>query len=141
MGRRRSYNRGQWEVQRERCRLPPADPPPAFNAVPLSAVLPHVMGKWGLADRFWEQALAQDWENLVGVDIARVARPGRIDHKILTVFVRHSIWLSELSRFGRKQMLENLRTRFGIERIQDIRFVLDPEADAHPPAPATGQSR
>ena len=80
-----------------------------------------------LEDRLWEQTLLSEWEELVGTQVAMHARPGRLDRKVLYVFVSHPTWLSELSRFSQKQMLENLQKRFGADKIRSLRLQLDPE--------------
>ena len=86
------------------------------------------MKQLGLENRLWEEALLSEWPALVGEQVARQTRPGRLDHKVLYVFVSHSTWLNELSRYGQKQMLANLQARFGADRIKSIRLQLDPDA-------------
>lgn len=122
----------RWEVQRERLRLSNTHPPagPLESARPLSALVPGVLEKMGLDARFWEQQLLQDWETVVGAPVARHTRPGRLMGKTLLVYVSHSTWLAELSRFGKPAMLKNLQARFGPDRIADVRLQLEP--DEHP---------
>ena len=81
----------------------------------------------GLEDRLWEHTLETDWEDIVGANVAKHARPGRIQRGVLYVFVRHSMWLAELSRFGQKEMLARIQERFGSNRIKSIRLQLDPD--------------
>ncbi len=90
-------------------------------------VLPQVMKKLGLEQRFWEQSLINEWEHLVGPQVAKYSRPGRLDRKVLHIFVTHPAWLSELSRYGQKQLLANLQARFGADRIKSVRLQLDPD--------------
>ena len=40
----------------------------------------------------------------------------------------HPAWLSDLSRYGQKQVLANLQKRFGADKIKSIHLQLDPEA-------------
>lgn len=119
---------GRWEQERERHRLAGETPPSANSQAALGDVVPQVMKQFGLADRFWEQALVAEWPSLVGPQVARHARPGRLDRKVLCIFVTHPTWLSELSRYGQKQILENLQKRFGADRIRGLRLQLDPDA-------------
>jgi predicted nucleic acid-binding Zn ribbon protein len=86
-----------------------------------------VLDYLGLDDRMWEKEIINRWQELVGPQIARHARPGRISHAVLTVFVTHSIWLDELTRYGKAEMLQKLQQCFGKEQIRDIRFALDPD--------------
>jgi predicted nucleic acid-binding Zn ribbon protein len=118
---------GRWEQERERHRLIRNAPPPPDAPSSLSDVVPQVMKELGLADRFWEHALVEEWGSLVGPQVALHARPGRLDRKVLSIFVSHPTWLSELSRYGQKQILENLQKRFGSDKIKSIRLQLDPE--------------
>ncbi|MFH0953780.1 MAG: DUF721 domain-containing protein [Verrucomicrobiota bacterium] len=126
--RRKSFNRGRWEVERERHALTRREPVPPPAAEALADVIPQVMKDLGLENRFWERTLVAEWEKLVGPQVAQHARPGRLDRKILYVFVVHPAWLSELSRYGQKQMLENLQKRFGADKIKALRLQLDPDA-------------
>jgi len=48
--------------------------------------------------------------------------PVAIRGKTLIVHVDSSVWLSELSRFFRDKMLEQVRSELGEKRIRDIRF-------------------
>lgn len=91
-------------------------------------VVPQVLKQLGLENRLWEQALENEWAQLVGPQVAAHARPGRLERKTLYIFVSHSTWLSELSRFSQPRILANLQKRFGADRIKALRFQLDPGA-------------
>jgi predicted nucleic acid-binding Zn ribbon protein len=84
------------------------------------------MESLGLAGEAMQQALIAEWPSLVGPQVAQHARPGRLDRKVLHLFIDSSPWLSELSRYGQKQILENLQRRFGAAAISGIRLQLDP---------------
>lgn len=81
----------------------------------------------GLEEKVWQQALLNEWSQLVGEQVARRARPGKIQNKILTIFVTSSVWLNELTRYSKPQMLKNLQARFGTDLIRDIRLQPDPD--------------
>ncbi len=125
----RRFNRGAWEVQRERCRIESERPPPPNYGRDLTAaaLVPGILKKMGLAERLWEEQLRNEWEQLVGPQVARQARPGRIDRLTLYIYVRHPGWLSELSRYSQKQILENMQKRFGRDKIRNVRIQLDPD--------------
>jgi predicted nucleic acid-binding Zn ribbon protein len=126
--RKRTYTKGQWAVEKERLRLPKnAKPRPEPQVSNIADVIPGVMKSAGLESRFWETSLIEEWHILAGPQLVRHTRPGRYDRKILTVFVGNSVWLSELSRFGKHELLKNLQKRFGKEKIKDIRLQLDPD--------------
>ena len=125
--RRRQYRKGRWEVQRERCRLAdPAPPSPSCDASPLGTFIPQLMKRLGLAEQHWVGRLEEAWPGLVGDAVAGHTRPGRLEHGVLVVFVDSSVWLSELSRYGRGEMLASVRRRFGSRKISNIRLQLDP---------------
>ncbi|MBN1268539.1 MAG: DUF721 domain-containing protein [Kiritimatiellae bacterium] len=90
-------------------------------------VIPGVMKQLGLDKHLWEQAILSEWPALVGPQVAAHTRPGRIERGTLFVFVSHSTWLNELSRYGKTEMLANLQKRFGAEKIKSVRLQLDPD--------------
>ena len=127
-GRGRAYSRGKWQVERERCQI--GDRVPSVgDAEPVSIAdtMAGVMKRLGLENTHWLTVLENEWQTLVGETVARHARPGRMERKKLTVFVDSSVWLNELLRYGRKQMLANLQKRFGSDRIVSVNLVSDPD--------------
>ncbi len=128
MRRRNPINRGRWALERERHGLDRENPLPPEHSTTVGAVVPLIMKQMGLQERFWEQALIGEWEGMVGPQVAKNARPGRLDRKILHVFVSHPAWLSELSRYGQKQILAKLQARFGADKIKGLRLQLDPDS-------------
>ena len=126
---REQTNRGRIQVYRERCNLG-ADENPLPRKDQTSSVqdvLPGIVKKLGLADKLWETQLISAWPQIVGEQLARHTRPGRFQQKTLIVFVKNSVWLGELSRTGKKPLLEKLQTHFSADRIQDLRFSIDPD--------------
>lgn len=135
------FDRGKWELLRERFRLSAdARPPAPDRSTPLADMVPGVMKSFGLDDRFWEQALINEWTALVGAGVAKHSRPGRVHRQTLIVFVKNSAWLSELVRYGQKQILENVQKRFGAAKIKSVRIELDPDASG-PTSPSAPRCR
>jgi predicted nucleic acid-binding Zn ribbon protein len=120
-------NQGAWELQRERHRIFRTQPLPPESLATVAEVVPRIMRQLGLENRLWEQALIQEWESLVGPQVAKHTRAGRLERKVLHIFVDHPVWLSDLSRYGQKQIIENLQKRFGADKIKAIRLQLDPD--------------
>jgi predicted nucleic acid-binding Zn ribbon protein len=87
----------------------------------------HVMQRLGTADAHRLNVLAAEWAAVVGADVARHTRPGRLRGKELTVFVDSSAWLHELSRYGRGPMLAKLRARYGEACLSALRLEPDPD--------------
>jgi len=120
-------SRGRWAVERERGQIPDWRPPASGETASIDKVLPGVLKKMGLSDRVWEQDLLRDWPGIVGEAVARHARPGRVQGRVLCVYVSNSAWLNELRRYSEKRILENIRARYG-NRIHSLRIQLDPDA-------------
>ncbi len=129
-----NYTPGRWQLERERFHLDAYKPQPIpERASKFSDLIPGFMKEVGLEDKLWQQTLLNEWPQLVGEQVARRARPGKIQNRILTIFVTSSVWMSELNRNGKPQMLKNLQTRFGSDLIRDIR--LQPDPDMEKPGP------
>jgi predicted nucleic acid-binding Zn ribbon protein len=127
-GSSKRMTRGQWAVHRERAQIDERRQPPRPSGDDtLEETLPKLMKKLGLDSKHWVETLSEEWSSIVGEAVSKHTRPGRIDGARLTVFVDSSAWLSELKRFGKKEMQQNLQKRFGIKRIREIRLQLDPD--------------
>ena len=87
-------------------------------------VVPSAMARIGLAQRFRESALQDQWREVMGDFVAAHTRPAGLHRNVLTVEVDHSAWLHEMTLFHKKAMLQNLRKRFPDLGIKDIRFRL-----------------
>lgn len=97
------------------------------DAEPIDGIVGKVMKRLGLENQHWLAVLEGEWEAIVGASVAAHARPGRVERGRLTVFVDNSVWLSELSRYGRDKILENLQAKFGKGKIQSIGLQIDPD--------------
>jgi predicted nucleic acid-binding Zn ribbon protein len=125
----RGFRRGQWRLQRERFRIEnPVPPAEARDAVGIANVLPGVMKRLGLEEQHAIGEALQDWESIVGKAVARHTRPGSIRHGRMVVYVDSPVWLSELSRNGKGEMLANLQRHLGSERVNSVAFQADPDA-------------
>ena len=118
---------GKWQIERERCRISDWKPPHAFReAEPVDGALMRVMGGLGIREESFGTDVAERWTEVVTGPIAQHTRPGGLDGTRLVVFVDSSVWLSELSRFGKKKLLEKIQKVWGADRIQDITLRMDP---------------
>ena len=114
-------------MERERYHISDSRPPPPDRSSHISERMPDLIKKLGLQNQLWETALTSDWESLVGPQVAKQTRPGRLQYKILHIFVSNSMWLSELSRYHQKTILENIQARFGKDKIDRIKLQIDPD--------------
>ena len=103
--RRRRYNLGRWRLERERHRLPDEAPVERDADFPLADVVAAWTRKLSASEYVWLNELETAWTEVVGAAVASHARPGRYGAGVLTVFVDHSVWLSELERYGRTDIL------------------------------------
>lgn len=129
-GRRRKPHLGRWQVERERFQLPEECAPTRAETDAVATIgdlAAELLKGSGLEAKFWERTLIEEWHDLVGDAIARRARPGQMQRKILTVYVSNAAWLNELARYGKAELLQKLQTRFGPDRIADLRFAPDPD--------------
>lgn len=132
-GRRPSYHRGKWQLQRERLQLPEGTPPtpdrdPRRLAEGIEVLVRSLLPR---ADQDL-RALANEWATIVGADLARHTRPASLERGCLTVYVDSSPWLSELQRFAQTRILEAVRARFGDNAAKVLRLRLDPDAGRAP---------
>ena len=124
----RTVSRGRWQLERERCQIEDTEPPVPFHEpTPVAAVISDLIRSLEPERNRWADTLEEDWATMVGPPFAAHTRPGRMEGGRLVVFVDHSAWLSELSRYGRGKILSALQGRFGAERITSVSFALDPE--------------
>ena len=132
--RRRRYNRGRWHLERERHQLPSNISPSDTKEAEVRDVVSGVLQRLGMDDHLWLRDLEPAWPALVGPAVAAHTRPGRYQNGLLTIFVANSAWLSELMRFGQKEMLSRIQARFGAKNIRSIRLQADPDG---PPSAST----
>lgn len=125
--KRKRRGGGRWQVQRERCAIPDEAPPPASReAEPVEASLMRVVGALGIKEESLGDELVERWGQLVSGPVAQHTRPGRLEGARLVVYVDSSVWLAELARFGKRQLLRRIQEVWGVDRIQDLVLRPDP---------------
>lgn len=70
--------------------------------------------------------IEQKWRDIAG-RFAGHSRPAKVEKGILTVYVDSSAWLSEMSRFGKRDMLLSLDKSIGKDIVTGLSLVLDPD--------------
>lgn len=122
------FSPGRWTLERERFHLPGGQPQPIpDHTVKMSDLVSGLLKELGLEEKNWHQTLMNEWPDLVGPQVAQRARPGRLQNRVLTIFVTSPVWLNELSRYSKPQMLKNIQARFGADLIREIRLQPDPD--------------
>lgn len=130
MKRRRSttFTRGRWMIECERCGIMRGTPPPATEiCANMESGVTEVLKGLGLAELQWTNELVETWEEVVGPQVARHTRPGRMYGSELVVYVDSSVWLHELQRYGLKGMCAKVQAHCTQQNIKGIRLQLDPD--------------
>lgn len=96
-------------------------------ALPARAVgdwLPAVMQKLGLPERRAAAEVLKAWNSLVDPALTAHAQPVGLRKGTLFVAVDSSVWLSEIVRYRRKEILDRLQNCFGRQLVARISFRL-----------------
>lgn len=84
-------------------------------------ILKRVTRKLGIDKKLSEQTVFLVWDETVGKQIARHARPAHIRRGRLTVFVENSGYIQEYS-FLKKDLQQKLNEKLGKNAVRDIIF-------------------
>jgi predicted nucleic acid-binding Zn ribbon protein len=85
-------------------------------------VLPQVAKDLRLDQRRAEAEMVKVWNSMMDPDVVAHAQPAGLHKGTLFVNVDSSVWLSEIVRYRRKEILNRLRYSFGPELIRRISF-------------------
>ena len=96
-----------------------ANPPKAMDSV-----LPAVLKTLRLDQRRVEAEIVRVWNNILDPNLAAHAKPDRLRNGTLFVLVDSNVWLDEICRYRRKEIIDRLRHSFGHEMILKISFRL-----------------
>jgi predicted nucleic acid-binding Zn ribbon protein len=102
--------------------LAPLEKIQAHRAQPVSALLPQVLSELRIDRRRSEAEVVKVWNNLLDPNIVAHAQPTGLRKGTLFVTVDSSVWLSEIVRYRRKEILDRLHHSFGREFIARISF-------------------
>jgi predicted nucleic acid-binding Zn ribbon protein len=90
---------------------------------PLAPVVEQVLHQAGLGRVMLLGRLQQQWEAMVGPQIAAVTHPEGLRGRVLFVTVSDAIWLQQLT-FYQAQLLQNIRQGLGEASIARLHFTL-----------------
>jgi predicted nucleic acid-binding Zn ribbon protein len=90
----------------------------------VSAVLPRVLSEMRIDRRRAEAEVVKVWNDLLDSTIVAHAQPTGLHKGTLFVAVDSSVWLSEIVRYRRKEILDRLQHSFGRDMIRKISFRL-----------------
>ena len=92
------------------------------SAKPVGEVMPQILSKIRMEKRQGETEILRVWQHLIDPTITAHAQPTGINKGTLFVTVDSSVWLDEIVRYRRKEILNRLQLSFGRELIQRISF-------------------
>ena len=102
--------------------LAPLERAQAVRAQPAGAVVPRVLQGLNLDRRRAEAEVTKVWNNLLDPSIVAHAQPTGLRQGTLFVTVDSNVWLSEIVRYRRKEILDRLQHSFGRDFITRISF-------------------
>jgi len=100
----------------------PLEKAKALRTRPVSAVLPAVLKELRMDRRRAEAEVVKVWNNLIDGSIVAHAQPTGLHNGTLFVTVDSSVWLSEIVRYRRKEILDRLQHSFSRDFIARISF-------------------
>jgi predicted nucleic acid-binding Zn ribbon protein len=100
----------------------PSEKMRANPAKTMENVLPGVLKTLRLDQRRAEAEIVRVWNNILDPNIAEHAKPDRLRKGTLFVVVDSNVWLDEIVRYRRKEILDRLHHCFGRELILKISF-------------------
>ncbi len=102
--------------------LAPLEQAQAMRAKAASALLPRVLSDLRIDQRQAEAEVVKVWNDLLDPNLVAHAQPTGLRKGTLFVTVDSSVWLSEIVRYRRKEILDRLQHSFGHDLIAKISF-------------------
>jgi predicted nucleic acid-binding Zn ribbon protein len=102
--------------------LSPLEAAHAVRARRVSDVLPQVTKDLHMDQRRAEAEIVKVWNSLIDPNIIAHAQPVGLRKGTLFVNVDSNVWLAEIVRYRRKEILDRLQHGFGKNLIQRISF-------------------
>ena len=84
--------------------------------------MPRVLKELGIESRRSEAEIVKVWNNSIDPNIVAHAKPVGLRKGTLFVDVDSSVWLSEIVRYRRKEILQRLQYSFGQDLIVKISY-------------------
>jgi len=100
----------------------PLESAQALRARRIGDILPKVAVDLRMDSRRAEIEVVKVWNHLIDPNIVAHAQPAGLRKGTLFVTVDSSVWLSEIVRYRRKEILDRLQHSFGREVIKKISF-------------------
>lgn len=104
--------------------LAPLERAQSMRAQSAGDVMPRVLTDLRIDRRRAEAEVVKVWNSLLEPDIVAHAQPTGLRKGTLFVAVDSSVWLSEIVRYRRKEILDRLQHSFGRDFVVKISFRL-----------------
>ena len=88
----------------------------------VNVLLPKVLSELRIDRRRAEAEVVKVWNHLLDPNVVAHAQPTGLRKGTLFVAVDSSVWLSEIVRYRRKEILDRLQHSFGRDLISRISF-------------------
>lgn len=85
-------------------------------------IMPKVAKQIRLDTRQSETEIVKVWNNLMDPNITAHAQPTGLRNGTLFVTVDSSVWLDEIVRYRRREILQRLQHSFGMDLVKKISF-------------------
>jgi hypothetical protein len=102
--------------------LTPIEAAKSVRARGADKIVSKVLGDLKMDSRRAEIEIVKVWNELLDPNITAHAQPHNLHKGTLFVDVDSSVWLSEIVRYRRKEILDRLQHSFGKNFIQKISF-------------------
>jgi len=102
--------------------LQPLEQARALRSQPVGDLMPAVLSRLGLDRKRAEAEIARVWHHLIDPTVVAHAQPTGLHKGTLFVTVDSSVWLDEIVRYRRREILERLQHGFGRDLIARISF-------------------
>ena len=109
-------------AQWRRVDLAPLEAAQAVRARDAGRVVSKVLSDLKMDSRRADIELVKVWNSLLDPNITAHAQPHNLHKGTLFVDVDNSVWLTEIVRYRRKEILDRLQHSFGKNLIQKISF-------------------
>ncbi|HWC58903.1 MAG TPA: DUF721 domain-containing protein [Verrucomicrobiae bacterium] len=94
----------------------------ANRAKSAGSFIPHILKDLRIDSRQAEAEIVKVWNNLIDPTIVAHAQPVGLRKGTLFVTVDSSVWLAEIVRYRRKEILDRLQHSFGRDVIMKISY-------------------
>jgi len=90
----------------------------------IANVVPNVLKQINLDKKQSDLEILKVWNNLIDPTITAHAQPANLVRGTLFVNVDNSVWLDEIVRYRRREILSRLQNAFGLDLVQRISYRL-----------------